>query len=359
MSALAEATAACRGTASKAGLLAECRWWARHEAEWSDTAGAAAERGTRFHSAIALYVSVLPGVPLKVDDDIAAEYDAARAWVDAFGRERLEAEVAFAWDPVTGEAERIGTNLGRDYSRGKGRFCGSADLISVSRATKVGYVGDWSTGDGSRKGPQLRALALMLSRVEGLESVTVEALEVDATGVRHVCTETLDAFALAAVAGELAEALAAVPAAEPRPGPHCGDMYCPARATCPAIRERIADIIPVETLTQHRWGLTIASPDHAAWLYNQAKAVEAAAKLVKEVVKAFVPADGLTLSDGSVFKESTRMITRFSQDRAVALLRALGATDEQIESCTPPAHKESNGLRVTGGAAKAKKRKAA
>lgn len=351
-------SAALRVTASKAGLLDECQYFARPEAEWSTTSSAAAERGTRFHRAIAHYVSVLPSIPLE--DDIAAEYAAACAWVDAYGRDCLEAEVAFAWDPVTDTAERLARTLGRDrdYEAGRGRFCGTADLIAVSRGTKAGYIADWKSGDGSNAGPQLRALALMLARAEGLESVTVEALEVDATGVRHVCRETLDSFALAAVAGELAAALAGVATAEPKPGPHCGDLYCPARATCPAIRERIADIIPAAELVRHKWGLTIESGDHAAWLYNQAKAVEAAAKLVKEAVRAFVPDEGITLADGTTLREGHRDMSRFDKGKAMALARELGATEEQIESCTYSVT-ESAGLRITGGASKPRKRKAA
>ncbi len=348
-----------RATASKCGLLVECGWWALAEAEWSDTSSPAADRGTRFHAAIALYISVIPGIPLAAEDDIKGAFAAAKAWVDAFGREKLAAEVAFAWDPTTDTAEVIGHDIGRNYGpwQARGLLCGSADIVAVSRFTRVGYVGDWSTGDGSKKGPQLRALGLMLARAENLDQVTVEALEVDASGVRHVCTETLDAFALAAVAGELAEAMAAIPSAVPVPGPHCGDLYCPARATCPAVRERIADIVPAAELVRHQWGLTIASPDHAAWLYNQAKAIEAAAKLVKDAVKAFVPAEGVALSDGSVLAEGTREMNRFDKGKALALARELGASEAQIDACSY-AVTESAGLRVKKPAA-SRKRKAA
>ncbi len=340
-----------RVTASKAGLLEHCQYFARLEAEWATTSSEAAERGTRFHRAIAYYIEFGDLDHSDVADMVAV----AAKWVDAFGREKLAAEVAFAWNPTTDEAERIPA-VERDYQAGHGRLCGTADIVAVSRVTKTGYVGDWATGDGTRKGPQLRTLAVMLARAEGLDSVTVEGLEVTAEGVRSVCRETLDAFALAAHAGELADGLAAVATAEPQPGPHCGELYCPARATCPAVRERLADIIPAEALTQHRWGLTIASPDHAMWLYNQAKAVEAAAKLVKDAVKAFVPEEGLTLSDGSVLAESERQMPRFDKAKALGLARELGATDEQIEACTYVAT-ESAGLRVKKPA-KARKRAA-
>jgi hypothetical protein len=342
------------------GLLSHCAWWARPEAEWSTTRGDAADRGTRFHAAIAAYVNGAEVAPLA--DDIAQLFIVAREWVDAFGngalgRSALAAEVAFAWDPVTDTAARIDAT-DRDYSAAPGKLCGTADLVAVARALRVGYIADWSTGDGSQKGPQLRALALALARTEGLDMVTVEALEVDSTGVRHVCRQDLDAFALAAVAGELAEGLAAVDASEPQPGPHCADLYCPARATCPAVLARVAEIVPAEALTRHRWGVTIQSADHAMWLYNQAKAVEAAAKLVKDAVKAYVPEDGVVLADGTTLIEGTRNMNRFDKDRAIGLLRAKGATAEEIEACTRQVV-ESAGLKVVGGAAKSRKRRAA
>lgn len=69
-----------RITASKVGLLEHCQFFARPEAEWVDKPGPAAERGTRFHKAIAEYVDT--GIAKDVEEDILAEYAAARAWVD-------------------------------------------------------------------------------------------------------------------------------------------------------------------------------------------------------------------------------------------------------------------------------------
>jgi len=259
------------------------------------------------------------------------------------------------------EHVNVGAWVGRDYSdTPAGWLSMTADLVRVDPAAKTGYVGDWKTGDGSNATPQLRTLAVAVARTFGLEVVHVEALEVGCDGVRTVCAETLDAFALAAHAGALAEAIAAIPNAEPNPGRHCGDLYCPARATCPSVTSIVAEVIPPEALVRHKWGIQITSPDHAAWLYEQAKAVEAAAKQVKDVVKAYVPAEGLTLEDGALLIEATRMMPRFNRERAVGLMRALGASDEQIESCTVTSS-EGNGLKRVGGekATKARKKKAA
>ena len=72
-----------RVTASKVGLLTYCQAWAQPGMEWDTRSGPAAERGTRFHKAIAMYTACEPGVPIAVEDDIAAEFEHAKAWVDS------------------------------------------------------------------------------------------------------------------------------------------------------------------------------------------------------------------------------------------------------------------------------------
>jgi len=339
-----------RTTASKAGLVQACGWWARPEAEWATSTSAAADRGNRFHAAIANYVECGDLDRSDLEDLVGV----AAKWVDNYGRGLIEAEVAFSYDPATDTATRLDI-VDREYPD-DGLLHGSADLVSVSRVTRTGYVGDWKTGDASNAGPQLRALALMLARTEDLDSVTVEALEVSESGVRSVCREDLDAFALAAIAGELAEALAAVPTAEPVPGSHCGELYCPARVACPAGLAIVAQVIPASALVRHGWGITIASPDHAAWLLEHAKLVGKAADDVKEAVKAYVPRDGLVLEDGSLLVEGTRNMPRRDGKKLEALARACGATEEQIAGCDYIAV-ESSGLKVKK-AAKARKKAA-
>lgn len=342
-----------RVTASKVGLLPFCQYFARPEAEWVNSSGAAAERGTRFHQAIARYVET--GFPGDTAVDIVAEVGIAAAWVDDFGREKLASEVAFAWDPVTDTAERIPA-VERDYQAGAGRLCGTADLVAVQRATKTGYIGDWKTGDGSGAAPQLRALALMLARAEDLDSVTVEALEVTPAGVTAICREELDAFALAAVAGELAESLAAVPTAEPKPGPHCGELYCPARATCPAGTSAVAELVPEGALVR-KFSTALTGPDHAVWMLDRIRLVEAQCKAIKDAIKDACPEEGWRLEGGSVLREGTRMMARFDKSKALALLAQLHATPEQIRALTYEVE-ESAGMRVQKpeGAAKPRKR---
>lgn len=331
-----------RVTASKSALVAACGYWARHDVTLpDDPPGPAAERGTRFHAAIAAYVET--GESQTVEPDIAAEMLVACDWVDAFGRDKLEAEVAFAWDPDRDVAIRLDVRE-RGYPEHPTFMFGTADLVAVNRSLRVGYLGDWKTGDGSKALAQLKTLALMLARADGLESVTVEALEVDPSGVRVAVRETLDTFALAEVAVELADALARVPKAEPQPGAHCRDLYCPMRAECPAGDVAVAQLVPAEMLTR-RLSTEIRTPDDAAWALDVVRLVEAKCKAIREAIGRACPPGGWQLADGSVLRETSASCRGFNKAKAIEVLKRLGATAQDIDECYAE-FKKSNGLRV-------------
>ncbi len=345
-----------RVTGSKSNLLAECQWFARPEAEWVYTSSAAAERGTAFHTLIANYIAT--GIaPTGMTDDLGALFAAAKKWVDDYGRDHLRPEVKFAWDPATDTAREL-TGAERDYAEARGGFAATGDLLAISKATRTGYLGDWKTGDGSGATAQLRALGLMLARTHDLDTVTVEALEVTAAGVVSVCRETLDAFALATIAGELAEYIAAIPSAEPTPGAHCSEMYCPARTTCPVTRAATAELVPVDALVRHTMTAVVASADHAAWMLDRIRLVEGACKSIRDAIKEACPPKGWTLEDGSVLREGTRDVPRFDKAKALDLARAKGATEAEIAACTY-VFTESSGLRLSKPAKEKKRGKAA
>lgn len=345
-----------RVTASKVGLLEHCQYFARPEAVWSDTTSAAADRGTRFHRAIALYINGVPGLPLSVEDDIAEEFRHAKRWVDdlraAYPNAELHAEQAFAWDPETDEAEVIPA-AERDYQAGHGRLCGTADLVVVfpdGMANVLVY--DWKTGSGEGAGPQLRALSLMAARAWKVETATGAALEVTGAGVKEVCHEHHDAFALSGIAGGLADVIQFIPGAEPIPGAHCGELYCPARATCPEVNKAHVALVPEAALVR-KFSTEVESPEHAVWMMDRIRLVESACKAIKDAIKAKVPEGGWQLDDGSKLIESTRDMPRFDKNKALVLLKQLGATDAQLAALTY-VWKESAGLKIVGGPAAAK-----
>lgn len=350
-----------RITASKAPLLEFCQAFPNYE--WDPRSGPYADRGTRFHKAAASYVET--GLRPDVEADILSETQHACDWIDALGvpLSVLAAEAAFAWDPETDVGEVIGVE--RDYSKAGDRFCGTADLVLVSVADKKPIavtVWDYKTGSAANAGPQLRALGLMAARAYGVDHVTVAALEVSRGGVLEVGREDLGPFELAAIAGELAEKLVAVRTAQPTPGSHCGELYCPARLSCPlgtAATGDLVEVIPAEALTRPReYRLTdpIETAEHAMWAIDVLRLVNAKLDAIKDDIKAKVPDGGWAAADGRVLREAQATIETLDKNRAIALCKELGATDEQLGGLYYTFTK-SNGLRVSGGTTKARPRR--
>lgn len=338
-------------SASKVGLLEHCQAFPR--LEWTYTTSAAADRGTRFHSAIEAYTTTRQRVP--VDKDIAEEYSHACDWIDALQAPpgTLHPEVAMAWDPSTDTASIL-TRKGRDYSEAAGRLPGTADLIYWVAKTSELKVWDWKTGDASKAGPQLRALGLMASRAYGASIVRVAALEVRADGVTEVGAETLDEFALADMAGSLGELLSSVADAPPSPGEHCSSLYCPARLACPlagTALSAVESVIPAEQLVrrpEYRITDPIKTPEHAIYVLDVIRLVNAWLDAKKDEIKSLLPADGWRTQDGRVLREGTCEQSAFDRHKATALLKQLGATTAQIASVHYTFTK-STGLRVSGG----------
>lgn len=367
--------ACTKDTASKVGLLVFCQAWAKPDAVHDERAAAPdADRGTRGHKALADYATTR--VRVAVADDVAADYAAGCAWIDSLNiAEGLMVEVAFAWDPTTDTAEHIGYD--RDYSKGAGRLCGTADLVMVARMNGVvvgAMVWDWKFGNSYESGPQLRALGLMVARTFGIEQVTVAALDIGPEGVRELCREDLDAFALATIAGELAELRALIPTSEPQVGAHCAELFCPAKLSCPLIDQATPDlggveVIPADKLVRRKpFKLTdpIETAEHAAWATGVISLMLGKLESLKDEIKAKVAkhTGGWQLEDGRTLEErfSTVKATTFSRETAESLLRELGASEQQIADLERPTpYQRSQGLRVYGGAAKprAKRSKAA
>lgn len=359
--------ACTKDTASKVGLLVFCQAWAKPDAVHDERAAAPdADRGTRGHKALADYATTR--VRVAVADDVAADYAAGCAWIDSLNiAEGLMVEVAFAWDPTTDTAEHIGYD--RDYSKGAGRLCGTADLVMVARMNGVvvgAMVWDWKFGNSYESGPQLRALGLMVARTFGIEQVTVAALDIGPEGVRELCREDLDAFALATIAGELAELRALIPTSEPQAGAHCSELFCPAKLSCPLVGAGLAEVvqvIPADALVREK-GYRLIDPittaEHAAWAVGVISLMGAKLDAIKADIKSKVPDGGWQLADGRKLEERFSSVSSVSKEALEGLARKLGATDQDIEDLAVP-YQRSQGLRVYGGAAKprAKRSKAA
>jgi hypothetical protein len=152
------------------------------------------------------------------------------------------AEVAFAWDPMTGAAREIGRGLDRDYSGATPgeTIVGTADVIALVGDDAVG-VFDWKSEHDEvpppEKNLQLRFYALAAARAYGRDRAIVEIIRPRADRPAWRERAELDMFALAEVAEELRELVRAAERSRADVpqlvvGGHC--RRCPSSRMCPA-----------------------------------------------------------------------------------------------------------------------------
>lgn len=344
-------------TISSASTLMQCRYPFRAEVVMPPEAAddPDREKGTTVHDCAAKYINTKEALEM-LEPAQSPTWACMKAWILAHWTPTWVAEPAYAWDPAADKARLLGVDIGREYEK-HGKLphekAGTCDVVSVEGDTV--YVYEFGTGfDVEHKAEQLRLQCAVAARAHGKVKAIGQLLKFRDDGGYPSIPVEYDDFAIAATLGEFAEYLSDVDGSEPMPGEHC--KRCNLAPICPAAASIIQGIVPVEALTQHGWGLTIASPDHARWLLDRARLVAKAAWAVTDAVKAYVPKDGLVLEDGSLLIEGERKMPRTDHARMMTLARSLGATDEQIEACNYVAV-ESAGLKVKKPAAVAKPRK--
>jgi hypothetical protein len=310
--------------------------------------------GSDVHDGTAKYINGGGKLP---DHDLGPVWASALAWIQHEGRSGWVAEPAYAWDPVADTARRLGVDIGRTYAlhgMKPHEIGGTLDVEYVDGDTI--YVYEFGTGhDVSHKHEQMRLQCAVAALAHGCTRAVGQVVRFADDGAYPSQPVELDEFALAAIRGEFAELLSQVEGSEPAPGDHCS--RCSLAPVCPAAASIVQALIPAEALVKPGWGLTIASPDHAAWLLNHARLVKAAAEAVKDAVDAYVPKEGLVLADGSLLVPSTRNMPRFDNARLKTLAVSMGATPEQIEACNYVAV-ENAGLKIRKPT-KAKRKRAA
>jgi hypothetical protein len=268
-------------TASRIELGTKCLWWARPDVELPEReTTAAAELGTSLHAAAEEIAD--DSDELGSDDEQALEREFRRVmgepvidlghlqsglkpaaftqlaklvvgwqqWWALPERGPWHArETAYALGQM-GEARALTTYAQRDYSGAwDHELPGTVDLCEMSADGTV-TVWDYKTGRGPHRladhEHQLRHLGAAVALTLGLDEIRV--------GVAHVTTEdyggdspviedaiTLDSFDIAMAVGTSRALLEELPTAEPNPGLHCEDLYCPARAVCPKTRALLID----------------------------------------------------------------------------------------------------------------------
>ena len=359
-----------RITASRIALAHRCSWWARPDVELpTSEASRAALLGTALHEAAENEAEEIDeervdatfrravGVPQP--EILAAVSEGLReserrhlallveSWLDWWRQLEAEVgldlprrEVAYAIDVDAGMARRLESAEHRDYSTCTDREVpGTLDLVIRLIPNASGTSGitlrvlDYKTGQGPHRcadhEEQLRWQAAAVALERG-ERVVAGILHITQDEAREDWGVEVDGFGALIVVEELRALLDELPRAEPRPGLHCEQMYCPARAVCPATR---ALLIAAEVPLDHRRRLPIVGPIQSA---EQALAILVAGDLLEQwledrakAVRAWADEHGgVQAPDGRVWRgrEVERLTPRLDAEGGLEALRAaLGA----------------------------------
>jgi hypothetical protein len=220
------------------------------------------------------------------------------------------AEVTYAYDPQTRTARVLGENLERKYIEAgllPHEIPGTADAVwteadeDLARRNDLVAVHDWKLvfGKGAHVPPpetnaQLHTLALCAMLASGAKRARVQLRIIDEHGESFLRFAEISMFQATMTTQRVLKAVAGANAAEPTPGKHCVDHYCPMLASCPAIQSSIVEaykISPQGTAAKMPIVIDpkkIANDAHAAYLVTVSAQVEAVAKMVREACKQYV-----------------------------------------------------------------------
>lgn len=338
---------------SKLGLLPHCAYYARPDVPWlEDMPGMAARFGNAVH---ALAESYIRGETRLVHE--AAKRDCVpesewprleRVWATTLGwlathaRVGWTAEVPLAYDWNDSVARVLPSAGHRDYSKAReDEICGTADVATMDGSVAV--VLDWKTGETPLAAYEAQAsfLALAWARASGATEARAVFVHFGELGaVEHVWE--FDAMGLDAIESAIMDGMSAADSlhAEPTPGPHCSDMYCPARASCPATTAVMLsnpDVAPLAELV----AASIQTPEQAGAAYRKLRLVKDAVRLVEERIRSVVEEQGeAPTAPGKVLRLVTTTRETFSQSRipperrdaVLAELREFGAVQSSTSS---------------------------
>ncbi len=247
---------------------------------------------------------------------------------------QLQVEAAFAYDRTGGVARHLGNNIGRKYSLEPGELAGTADIVGFLGDVGVPIVIDWKTGHNSVtpavENLQLHALGLAWAT---LNRETRCEVRIFYTGTGKTDRHMMTPDDMTATRKRLADIVRRVQLAEQAVqegktpdvtvGSQC--QYCPAMVACPAYTglARAAMLAPEATFTVENAG--------ASW--RLAKRAERIIENVLDGLKAIAKREGIPLEDGLMVAGVEQERESFDQAKALELLKAKGATTEELASC--------------------------
>jgi hypothetical protein len=315
---------------SRASLALHCPWpFAEGRIPPSGNKTYAAFRllGHTFHGCVAKYINdgeldpvgviTSLGIPGDLQENVAKilsmhPWSHAEEIIKAHPLAR--AEIAYAYDPVTNTARKLGEDIGRAYEEHgllPHEVPGTADVVwlepdeDTQRRDDIVVVHDWKVvfGSGAHVPPpelnyQLHTLALCAMLVSGTKRARVQVCILDEHGNSYVRAHNLTRFEAMVAMKRVLKAAASGVSAEPNPGKHCIDHYCPMLALCPAVQSLVDEtyqLAPDAPMTKMPIVVDpkkITSDAHAAYLVTVAGQVAAVANTIREACKEYVRRKG-------------------------------------------------------------------
>lgn len=311
----------------------------------SETSGAA-ERGTTAH----LFVSrVLGGMRREralemVSDDVRAMCAGIDFRKLVGGLTKVRSEVSYAFDVRTRTARELGVELGRRYPDvGPTEIVGTLDIEGV-RGDGLPVVADIKTGFGDVTHPsenfQTLFFAVVLSTIHRVDGAESKILRIRPDGSVYPRSHTFDRFDLDEYADTLEEIVRRVGVAKERrargetptvhAGAHC--LYCPGFSACPAKTSLVRHMLPqLQEIGERIESMSVEDAGRAWAKYKEVKPVF---ERVEKSLKERAQREELPLANGKIVTTISYEKESFSRARALELLRARGATDEEIASCS-------------------------
>ena len=223
---------------SRLGVAIECPASHLDSTEWTKDAPTWAMRsGLGFHEAIEVYpaapdydaIAKRHSLTPRQVEIITAQVVVARMWLPRHYRPTWRAEVALAFDPVTGATRELATG---DRDTKPGEWYGRFDIIDTTIGH--GLVLDWKSGRRPvpvpYENPQVWGGVAIVAKHYGLTECEGAIAQVGEKDMEH----SAQMFKAEQIAGALEQMkraqLAVVDGAPFVYGEHC--MYCPAKKTC-------------------------------------------------------------------------------------------------------------------------------
>lgn len=255
---------------------------------------------------------------------------------------QVRGEMAYALDVETDTVRELGSNLGRRYPPLAASELGGTSDIEGMRLDGVPVVIDVKTGQPvtrCRDNLQIRFFARILQLLSGAAEVEGRIAYVREDG--HVDRDcwTFSLFELDSFGDDMIELLRRVSVARERltagaplavrTGEHC--QYCPAMSACPRYTALARTM--VEDVAQVHAQLGAMTPEQQGIAWEKARAIEKLLDVVVSGLKDLAKQAPIPLASGKFVKAIDVDRRSFVQESALALLRAKGATADDIDGC--------------------------